>query len=154
MRVCKVDTRELAERLGVPDKTAERGAFMAKISDIFASDASGERLGFSKIKARLDREIKRLLDGNDSVTDIRSIAPWRFHDLRRSLATGLQRQGARFEVIEAILNHKSGERSGVAGVYQRYGWHEEMRVTLEDWGAHIDKIVAQFAPKKAAESTI
>lgn len=115
---------------------------------IFASDAFGERLGFSKIKARLDREIKRQLDGNDSVTDLRSIAPWRFHDLRRSLATGLQRQGARFEVIEAILNHKSGERSGVAGVYQRYGWHEEMRVTLDDWGAHIDKIVTQFAPKK------
>lgn len=120
---------------------------------LFASDASGERLGFSKIKAQLDREIGRLLSGEDGASaGPRFMAAWRFHDLRRSLATGLQRQGARFEVIEAILNHKAGERSGVAGVYQRHGWHEEMRVTLKDWGVHIEKIVERFAPKRAAKT--
>lgn len=116
---------------------------------LFATDASGERLGFSKIKAHLDREIERLMSGEGRVWATACfISPWRFHDLRRSLATGLQRQGARFEVIEAILNHKTGERSGVAGVYQRHGWHEEMRVTLQDWGAHVETIAKHFAVKK------
>jgi hypothetical protein len=38
---------------------------------------------------------------------------------RRSVATGLQRLGVRFEVTEAVLNHISGSRGGIAGVYQR-----------------------------------
>src|SRR6478752_5064977 len=35
------------------------------------------------------------------------------HDLRRTLATGLQRLGVRLEVTEAVLNHLSGSRAGV-----------------------------------------
>src|SRR4051812_35235345 len=31
------------------------------------------------------------------------LPPWRLHDARRSVATGLQRQGVRLEVIEAVL---------------------------------------------------
>lgn len=114
---------------------------------IFARDASGERLGLSKVKEQLDKEIMLMLRREESAaTAPRFVVPWRFHDLRRSLATGLQRQGTRFEVIEAILNHRLGDRSGVAGVYQRHGWHEEMRDTLNTWGMHLDSITAKFAP--------
>lgn len=63
--------------------------------------------------------------------------PWRFHDLRRSLATGFQRLGIRFEVTEAVLNHLSGARGGVAGVYQRHDWAEEKRTALEAWADHL-----------------
>jgi hypothetical protein len=38
------------------------------------------------------------------------------HDLRRTVATGLQRLGVRLEVTEAVLNHISGSRGGIAGV--------------------------------------
>jgi hypothetical protein len=38
-------------------------------------------------------------------------------------ATGLQRLGVRLEVTEAVLNHISGSRAGVAGVYQRHALH-------------------------------
>ena len=44
------------------------------------------------------------------------IAAWRIHDLRRTVATGFQRLGVRFEVTEAVPNHVSGARSGVAGI--------------------------------------
>jgi hypothetical protein len=47
------------------------------------------------------------------------IAPWRLHDLRRTCATQLGELGTQPHHIEAILNHYSGHRSGVAGVYQR-----------------------------------
>ena len=63
--------------------------------------------------------------------------PWRLHDLRRSIATGLQQRGARLEVIEAILGHVSGSRSGVVGVYQRHSFDAEARAALALWGEHL-----------------
>jgi hypothetical protein len=50
------------------------------------------------------------------------LVPWSVHDLRRTVATGLQRLGVRLEVTEAVLNHISGSRGGIAGVYQRHDW--------------------------------
>jgi hypothetical protein len=69
------------------------------------------------------------------------IEPWRVHDLRRTLATGMQRLGVRFEVTEAVLNHVSGSKSGVAGVYQRHDWRDEKRDALNAWAAHVERIV-------------
>ena len=65
------------------------------------------------------------------------LAPWRIHDLRRTCATGLQRLGVRLEVTEAILNHVSGSRSGVAGVYQRHDFAAEKRTALNMWAEHV-----------------
>ena len=66
---------------------------------------------------------------------------WRLHDLRRSVATGLQRLGVRFEVTEAVLGHVSGSRSGVAGIYQRHEWINEKRAALAGWAAEVARIV-------------
>jgi integrase len=65
------------------------------------------------------------------------VTGWRLHDLRRTVATGLQRLGVRLEVTEAILNHVSGTRGGIAGVYQRHDWAEEKRAALEAWGKNV-----------------
>ena len=66
-----------------------------------------------------------------------SLAPWSVHDLRRTVATGLQRLGVRLEVTEAVLNHISGSRAGIAGVYQRHDWAAEKRAALDAWAAHV-----------------
>jgi hypothetical protein len=60
-----------------------------------------------------------------SGTTAAPLVPWTLHDLRRTVATGLQRLGVRLEVTEAILNHISGSRGGIAGVYQRHDWAAE-----------------------------
>jgi len=70
------------------------------------------------------------------------LPPWRLHDLRRTLATGLQRLGVRFEVTEAVLNHLSGSKAGVAGVYQRHTWTEEKRAALDAWSSWLDQLIA------------
>jgi hypothetical protein len=49
------------------------------------------------------------------------VSDWWLHDLRRTLATGLQRLGVRLQVTEALLNHLRGSRAGVVGIYQRLG---------------------------------
>jgi integrase len=64
---------------------------------------------------------------------------WTWHDLRRSFASGLQRLGIRFEVIEAALNHKV---KGIAGTYQKYDFEPEVKVALELWSAHVARLVA------------
>ena len=85
--------------------------------------------GWSKAKAALD----------GAVADARgaSLAPWSVHDLRRTVATGLQRLGVRLEVTEAVLNHISGSRAGIAGVYQRHDWAAEKRAALDAWAAYV-----------------
>ena len=71
----------------------------------------------------------------------KDIPPWRPHDLRRSCASGLQRLGVRLEVTEAALNHVSGSRGGIVGVYQRYDYFEERGDALRAWGRHIETLI-------------
>ena len=67
------------------------------------------------------------------------------HDLRRTTATGLQRLGIRLEVTEAVLNHVSGTRAGVVGIYQRHDWSAEKRAALDAWARHILVLAADEA---------
>jgi len=73
---------------------------------------------------------------------------WRWHDLRRTMATGLQRLGIRLEVTEAVLNHVSGSRAGIVGVYQRHDWADEKRDALNRWAVEVDRIVTGKGAKK------
>lgn len=72
---------------------------------------------------------------------VSGVQGWRLHDLRRTLATGLQRLGVRLEVTEAVLNHTSGSRSGIVAVYQRYAWADEKRQALDAWARHLQTII-------------
>ena len=65
---------------------------------------------------------------------------WTLHDLRRTMATGLQRLGVRLEVTEAVLNHVSGSRSGIVGVYQRHDYFAEKRSALEAWCKEVKRL--------------
>lgn len=91
--------------------------------------------GWSKCKAKLDKDS--------------GVTGWRLHDLRRTVATGLQRLGVRLEVTEAVLNHVSGTRGGIVGIYQRHDWKAEKRAALDGWAAHIEAAVvgADAGPK-------
>jgi integrase len=88
--------------------------------------------GFGKAKAALD-EASRVKD-------------WRLHDLRRTVATGLQKLGVRLEVTESVLNHVSGSRAGIVGIYQRHDYAAEKRAALDAWGAHVEAIVENWRP--------
>jgi integrase len=60
--------------------------------------------------------------------------PWVIHDVRRSVATGLREHvGADTHLVELIINHVSGSRGGVAGVYDRSERLAERRRALERW---------------------
>lgn len=82
--------------------------------------------GFSKAKRRIDQ--------------IAGVSGWTLHDLRRTAASGLARLGVAPHVVERILNHTTGTLGGVAGVYDRFGYLPEMRVALEQWALHVDRM--------------
>ena len=65
---------------------------------------------------------------------------WRIHDLRRTVATGLQKLGVNLQTIEAVLGHTSGSRGGIVGVYQRHSFDAEKRAALEAWGEHVTSL--------------
>lgn len=63
------------------------------------------------------------------------------HDLRRTVATSLQRLGVRLEVVEAVLGHVSGARSGIVAVYQRHDYADEKRAALDLWATRLQTII-------------
>lgn len=88
----------------------------------------------------ISRAVNRLRRGLAEAVDA-DVADWSLHDIRRTVATGLQKLGVAFQVTEAVLNHKSGSKAGVAGVYQRHDYAKEKRIALDRWAAHVVRLV-------------
>jgi integrase len=79
-----------------------------------------------------------------SALDARLRLPeWRLHDLRRSAATGMAELGVLPHIIEAILNHVSGHRAGVAGIYNRARYEGEVRGALAKWARYVEGLRAE-----------
>ena len=78
--------------------------------------------------------------------------PWRIHDIRRSVATHMAEIGILPHIVEATLNHLSGHKSGIAGVYNRATYDTERAAALDKWASHIKHILAQTHWKKSRET--
>jgi integrase len=83
--------------------------------------------GWSRCKERLDDALR--------------IPDWTIHDLRRVFATGAAEIGIQPHIIEAVLNHVSGHKSGVAGVYNRAAYEAEKATALSRWAEHVAAII-------------
>jgi integrase len=87
--------------------------------------------GWSAAKAALD---KRLGD---------TVAPWRLHDLRHAMSTGMHEKGVAPHIVEAIINHISGHKAGVAGRYNHANYSAERKAALDMWAAHVMSLVTK-----------
>jgi integrase len=101
--------------------------------------------GWSKSRARLDARI--LAARQRAAQKSREMKPssdWRLHDLRRTAATVMaDRLGVLPHIVEAILNHVSGHRAGVAGIYNLARYEAEMRAALSAWADYVNGIVGR-----------
>jgi integrase len=77
----------------------------------------------------------------------KTLAPWTLHDVRRSAATHMGEIGVEPHIIEAILNHRSGFRRGVAGTYNRASYDRAMKAALARWAEHVLDIVEERETK-------
>jgi len=108
-----------AQRL-VNQLLEKEGNFLIK------SGRNGDRPvnGFSKAKLQMD-----CLSGVEN---------WKFHDLRRTVATNLTKLGIDRLILQKIINHS--ER-GVTQIYDRYSYMDEKREALQKWADRLDEIV-------------
>jgi integrase len=105
---------------------------------VFGAGA-GAFQGWSNAKRALDaRMLARMRENNP----LARLPPWRVHDLRRTCATRLGDLGEQPHVVEAILNHISGSKAGVAGIYNRASYANEKRKALDLWADHVDALAS------------
>lgn len=81
--------------------------------------------GWGKAKSRFDANLD-------------DVAPYTLHDLRRTFATTHAKIGTPIHVTEKLLNHVSGTISGVAAIYNRHTYLEEMKVAMTSYEAHLE----------------
>lgn len=113
---------------------------------VFLFTTSGKTAvsGFSKAKIAIDTAMLEILrkaaadDGLDP--EAVKFEPWTFHDIRRTVASGMARLNVAVHVVEAVLNHRSGSIKGVAAVYNRYDYADEKRDALSAWADHLVSI--------------
>lgn len=132
--------RDVLDQIAAADTWPRKGL-------VFSTTGKSSISGFSKAKRQLDRnvlELAKVEAARQGDHDV-EIEHWRVHDLRRTLASGCQRLGVRLEVVEAILNHVSGSKAGIVGVYQRYDYQDEKRSALEAWSIHVANLIRSAA---------
>lgn len=97
---------------------------------VFTTTGTSPISGFGRLKERLDIAVG--LDAED----------WRFHDLRRTMATNMAIMRIQPHIIEAVLNHKTGIVSGVAATYNRHAYMDEKREALELWAKKVEEMTS------------
>jgi integrase len=123
---------------------------------VFTTTGKTPVSGFSRAKVKIDRAILRALQEQAKLRgeDPDKVSPlphWILHDLRRTVATNLQKLGVRLEVTESVLNHISGSRGGIVGVYQRHEYASEKRHALDHWAKRLAVIVRGGVGAKVLE---
>ncbi|MXP28882.1 tyrosine-type recombinase/integrase [Porphyrobacter algicida] len=93
---------------------------------VFTTTRKSPISGFSKA-------LRRLSEGSQTTN-------WRWHDLRRTAASGMARQDVAPHVVEKILNHVSGIISGVAAVYNRHAYDKDKVEAMEVWGQTLERL--------------
>jgi integrase len=115
--------------------------------DLMFGEGDGAFQGWGRAKRALDGRIlaARKAAAKEAGADLRKVKPmpaWRLHDLRRTVATRMADIGVQPHVIEAVLNHVSGHKAGVAGVYNRSTYIAEKTAALALWAEHVTALVA------------
>ena len=80
-----------------------------------AARGTGSVSGWSKMKKAFDAKVK--------------VAPWAFHDLRRTAKSLMARAGVRPDISERVMGHAI---AGVEGVYDRHQYRDEKADALEN----------------------
>jgi integrase len=99
---------------------------------LFGRAGRGAFSGFSQAKARLDQAA--------------GITPWRLHDLRHSAVTHMAEIGIDPHIIEAVVNHQSGHKAGIAGLYNKAVYREQKRAAMQRYAHWLEQLISGEAP--------
>jgi integrase len=91
---------------------------------VFTLNGKKPYAGQQSLKAFLDRES--------------GVTGWTYHDIRRTVASGLAALHVPQDTIDRVLNHAKG---ALAGTYNRHEYLAEKRRALQAWAEHVAFIV-------------
>jgi len=128
----------------IPMSKAVRNILKAQVRNIGrdqvfgVGNGAGGFAGWSAAKNELDARIAKKWPASN-----KPMPHWQLHDLRRTAATWMAESppkglGIQPHIIEAVLNHVSGSKSGVAGIYNRASYDVEKRAALQAWADHLE----------------
>lgn len=120
--------------------------------DYVFGEGEGPFSGFSAAKRKMDDRILRAR--RDADESAKPMVAWRLHDLRRTMATRLGDLGVHPHVVEAVLNHVSGSKAGVAGIYNKAVYAAEKRAALILWAEHVMGVIGQGDSKVVVLRTV
>jgi integrase len=107
-----------------------------RVSEDYVFTTRGDRpiSGFGKAKEKIDKEI--LEQREEPLPD------WRFHDLRRTMATHMEDTlGIAPHIVGAVLNHDPKRYRGVTATYTRGRLIEDRRRALGAWASYLERII-------------
>jgi len=138
------------DRIELPEtRTKNKRPHRIPLSDAAAAILESRRRdGRAFVFGRLDSGFKgwdpakRRLDLRIAKTAGAPLKPWTIHDLRRTCATEMAESppdglGIQPHVVEGVLNHASGHKGGVAGIYNRATYDKGKREALNLWAEHV-----------------
>ena len=91
---------------------------------LFTTDGRKPYAGQKRLKVILDRESR--------------VTGWTFHDIRRTVSTGMASLHVPQDTIDRVLNHA---KPGLARTYNRHQYLDEKRRALEAWAERVAFIV-------------
>jgi integrase len=121
---------ELAHQIALPALARELIECAPRIpgsSFVFTTTGTSGVNSWSRVKARLDAAAP--------------IPPWALRDLRRTCVTGMANIGIAPHIIEACVNHVSGAKASVAGVYNKAAYALEKQSAFERWAHYVTLVV-------------
>lgn len=127
------------------------GPIPTKPGLLFTTTGKTPISGFSKAKENINARLMELRASTSDPSIDSLLADWRIHDFRRTAATRMAELGTSRDVVELILNHQSGVRAGVAGVYNRSELIDDRRLALEIWARYLQRVTSQ--PMSEGDST-
>jgi integrase len=98
---------------------------------VFSARGARPLNDFGAVKKRLDARISKLNGGEP-------IAPWTFHDARRTFRTGLSTLGIAPHIAELCIGH---QQPGLHRTYDLHRFDAEKRDALERWASRLRTIV-------------
>ena len=75
---------------------------------------------------------------------MRRLEHWTFHDLRVHSGNRIGETTLSIAVTEAALNHISGSKGGIVGIYQKHEY------TDDKWAGHVEKLISNRATANVA----
>jgi integrase len=99
---------------------------------LFGTYSANGFAGWHKVKKAFDARLGDAVGGK-----------WRLHDLRRTFVTRLCDIGIEPHVVEQAVNHRSGHKGGVAGIYNRARYEKQIRAALARWEDYLQSTIVE-----------